>query len=173
MDEWIAFAETKDAVKTLNWLHQIAISKISGRPENKKFDIKAPQFYGKNGIFVTLVKNNKVRGCYGSFVHSSVKFKEVLKKYLIAALRHDLRYKPLGIEEIKDAKVILTITTPCFQISDIEGLDISRYGIMIKQDSLPGIVIVPAEIKTISYLKKIIAKYPKAALFAFRAVTIQ
>ena len=58
-------------------------------------------------------------------------------------------------------------------LNDIDVLDISRYGIMIAFENNEYVVFVPAEIKTHSYLKKLIKQRHVSSVSAFKAVTIR
>ncbi len=177
MHDWKKFASSRAAEELIGELKKFAAAELAGR-NNRKHDrglvrVKPPPFYGKVGIFITLIKGKRVRGCYGAFDHSNYRLDEILKEYLRGALRYDHRYKPLSIEELDETEIVITITSRPFQIFDINMIDISSYGIKINLEDGSSMVFVPAEIKTVSYIKRILSGRKISGISAFKSITIK
>jgi AMMECR1 domain-containing protein len=177
--KWQKFAASSDAARIISWAKGVVMKELGpGSSSEKdrtgsKFPDNPPPFYGRLGIFVTLVKGGRVRGCYGAFHHGSDDLKSVLTSYIRGALRYDPRSRPLGIEEAGEADIIITIASQPRSVNDLYSVDISRYGIMFSLENGASLVFVPSEIKTHDYLKRRLGERRTSGISAFRAVTIK
>ncbi|MBP7734899.1 MAG: AMMECR1 domain-containing protein [Spirochaetes bacterium] len=122
-------------------------------------------------MFVTLSKGKKVRGCYGAFSHSITDGESLLSDYLTGALTRDPRYRPLDISELRNTRIIITITSQPFPVNDIGSIDLQYYGVML-QCGNSAAIYVPAEIKSMQYIEKIM-RGSSCQVYGFRAVTLQ
>ena len=173
-DKWEEFSRSKNAKELITWLKDKAFCSLHPICNEKLvYKNETPKFYGRYGIFVTFIKNKKVRGCYGSFSHASYKIKDVLDYYLQGALRHDSRYAPLMIDEIKDAKIVVTIATQPIPVFDLDSVDLSSYGILVQLEDGGKMIFVPSEIKRHSHLKKKLKGQKRMSFFKFKAITIK
>ena len=176
---WGEFSESGKAGMMISWLKTQALHELSGPKSGaprKGLGLSAnetPLFYGHVGIFITLVKGKKIRGCYGAFHHRSGSLEDVMREYLRGALRYDERYRPLAIEELDGTDIIVTITSMPYPVQGVEDLDISRHGVMVAYEDGGNAVYVPAEMKTRSHLLSSIGNIRAANIFAFSAVTIK
>jgi len=170
---WSALAGTDTGSLLITWLGDEAHRYLAGSQERTALPASLPGFYGRLGLFITMMKDGRVRGCYGSFFHDSDDAAAVLRTYLHGALRHDVRNDPLGIEELGETRIILTVTTQPFHAEDIETVDIAHYGVIVLTAGGEQHVFVPAEMKTHEYLRKRLKGVPVQSVQAFRAVTIK
>lgn len=95
----------------------------------------------KRGTFVTLWKNNKLRGCIGNLENEKPIYQSVMDNCLASALL-DTRFTPLKDHELNDIKIEISILSelkklPDFTSSDsfIKFLDKYRPGLLIKKGS--------------------------------------
>lgn len=172
--EWEDFSESPGSASLKRWIKDEARCILTGK-ENKPLEVECPPFYGRFGIFVTVVSDSRVRGCFGAFDHRYDKIDLLLRDYLRGALRRDDRYPPVETGELDDIDIIITVTTRPHQAGkmDIDLIDISRYGVMFLMSNGERMVLVPAEIKTHQYLKGRIKDKPVGDIFIFRAITIK
>jgi len=63
------------------------------------------------GVFVTLAKNKKIRGCIGSSFSKLPLYLEVRNNTIKAAI-HDSRFKPMQKNELKNIKIEISILSP-------------------------------------------------------------
>lgn len=176
-ERWIEYAETGKGALLTAWLRGQAWKELGHeRAADQSMESAAgdaPPFYGRLGLFITLIKKGKVRGCYGAFHHSSDRLESVLKEYLKGALRYDPRHIPLGIEELKETVIVVTVASMPLQAEGLGSVDITNYGVMITYESGESALFVPAEMKTHSYLERSMDKKVIMNISMFRAVTIQ
>jgi hypothetical protein len=171
LSEWQDFSGTPDCLKLLEWLRCRARAQLTGTPCSGRFHGSVPRYFGQLGMFVTLTKGNKVRGCYGAFSHSITDAESLLSDYLAGALTRDPRHKPLDIAELRDTRIIITVTSQPYPINDPGAMDLQHHGVML-QCGNSATIYVPAEIKSIRYIEKNI-QGNSCQVSGFRAVTLQ
>ncbi|OHD65089.1 MAG: hypothetical protein A2176_02400 [Spirochaetes bacterium RBG_13_51_14] len=172
LEQWSEFMRSPESKKLVRWLRCKAYSRLSGRPCNERMEIATPPYFGRLGIFVTLRKGAKVRGCYGAFSHAITDIESLLSDYLDGALTRDPRYDPLDISEFAATDIIVTVTAPPYAVADFSSIDTRRYGIMLVCGGGETRIFVPAEIKAISYVERY-ATGGSCQASVFRAVTIR
>lgn len=172
LNEWKKFSKTKSSEQVMEFIRCTATSELN----LKNCDMAVPEtppFFGELGLFITIVNKGKVRGCYGAFRHKNTQFTHVVQDYVRGALRHDPRYSPLEVEELKTAYFILTIADSPMPVADTESIPLGRYGILLTKESGSGVVYVPGEIKTHSSLKRIMQKEKIQDVSIFKAILIR
>lgn len=170
---WERFAKTPGAAELRSWMVCVMRDIAAGTACGERLAAAVPPFYGRLGVFVTLMRGGRVRGCFGAFHHASDDIETVLRHYLRGALRYDPRYRPLDISETADTRIILTIAGPLAPAASPDDVDISRCGLMFAFDGGETCVFVPAEIKSRDNLKRMIAGKDIQQCAAFEAVTIR
>jgi hypothetical protein len=172
LDAWSGFSKKNECKKLMGWLRKQAVERLTGAMLSSFPEIETPPFFGSLGIFITLKKGNKVRGCYGAFSHSSVEIGRLLSDYLAGALTRDPRYPPLDVGELSNTDIILTLASMPSPVSDIGAVDLHQYGMLMVCDGDETTVFVPAEIRTVSYIERFM-KGRTCQISAFRAITIR
>ncbi len=169
---WRSYAKTPEAAKLMIWMHEALDARLSGKMP-PRMDAAYPVFHGELGVFVTLVKKNRVRGCYGAFDHPDTRMDRLLDDYLLGALRRDHRYPALETGEAGGVAVILTIAGCRLPVRDIADVDLSRYGVLATFEDGSHDVVVPAEIRGIDALRRRWKGKEIAQLDIFSAVTLK
>lgn len=106
---------------------------------NKSLDTQSdttsfePILFDTLGVFVTLHKNGKLRGCIGRFQPTEPLF-QLIKKMALASAFQDTRFNPLTVEELKDIEIEISVLTPMKLISDTSEIVLGQHGIYIKKD---------------------------------------
>ncbi len=172
LEQWRAFSLTKDKPVLMKWLKENTGSIFNKQKDLPPLTVTPPQVYGRAGLFITLIKNNKVRGCFGAFDHSEPDISLMLRDYLKGALSYDPRYKPLELHELEDTEIIITVASFPEHVESLNKVDISRLGVLIECDESAGTVIVPAEFRTASRLNRN-NRSTNCRISSFRAVTIR
>ncbi len=170
---WAAYARTAESSRLLEWTRGILREELSGIKCTVPGPPSTPAFYGRHGLFVTLIHRNKVRGCYGAFYHKSDDIARVLRDYLCGALYRDPRYRTLEAAESEDTRIVITVTGSRFPVNDPDTLDIAREGVAVTLDDNRQMVFVPAEIRSTAYLKSRLPREGVVQITGFRAVTLR
>jgi uncharacterized protein len=104
-----------------------------------------PIFDEKRGVFVTLTKDELLRGCIGHpYPDSPLKY-AITDSAISAALR-DPRFPPVRSDEMKRVVVEVTVLTPPERIEalpkDLPGkIEIGRHGLIVKKGYRQGLLL--------------------------------
>jgi AmmeMemoRadiSam system protein B/AmmeMemoRadiSam system protein A len=91
----------------------------------------------KQGVFVTLKKDDNLRGCIGTFNQDTPIYKNV-QEMAVSAATKDSRFPPVKSEELKDIQIEISILSIPQKISDWHEIELGRDGVIIKKDSRQG-----------------------------------
>ncbi len=89
------------------------------------------------GAFVTLHKNDNLRGCIGRF-EPNIPLYEVVVDMAIAASQNDHRFSPVTISELNEIDFEISVLTPMIKIDSISKIELGRHGIYIKKEYQTG-----------------------------------
>ncbi len=99
----------------MNELHRkilldLARKTIAAKFSNKKYELDfiPKEFQEKRGVFVTLHKHGKLRGCIGNICPDKSLY-ETTKENALNAAFHDPRFSPLEKEELKEINLEISI----------------------------------------------------------------
>lgn len=84
----------------------------------------------KRGVFVSLYKDDKLRGCIGTFITDKPLYETVMEM-AIAASTDDPRFPPVTIEELKHIIIEISVLSPLQKIKDVSEIEVGRHGIYI------------------------------------------
>lgn len=102
-------------------------------------EMKEKQFNQARGVFVTLTKNNKLRGCIG-FPYPDKTIKQAVYEAAKSAAFSDFRFPKLKEDELKDLEIeisILTIPEEC-QTNEVE---VGKDGLMCNYLGYQGLLL--------------------------------
>ncbi len=116
----------------------------------KKIDLSKYDFNEERGVFVTLKKNNKLRGCIG-FLSPMPLNKAVYKASKKAAFS-DPRFLPLKKEELKKVKIEISILTLPKECSK-EDFENGKDGLICECEGKQGLLL-PQVAEENSFSKK-------------------
>lgn len=115
-----------------------------------------PEFQKPAGVFVTLSRKGKTRGCWGSIhpQHSSVAKSVVYAT--MGALGKEYRYKPIKPSETKFLKPQVTVVRAVEPVASISMVNPFRDGVLVRAGGKSG-VILPGEASD-AYYELVMAK---------------
>jgi len=138
--------QSKDKAKSLlNSDQQKALLKIA-RETLKSYlkDKKIPEIKTddeglnqKFGVFVTLKKDDFLRGCIGEFEPKEPLCKLVQKKAIDAAV-NDPRFDSLKSNELPEIEIEISILSPQQKIDDWKKIELGKHGVFIHKGSKGG-----------------------------------
>ena len=102
-------------------------------PVEEDWPVMAPQ-----GVFVTLRKSNKLRGCIGTFSPMSGLAQTVAE--MARAATRDPRFTttPIAARELQDIRIELSVLSPLERIADPLSFELGRCGVQIRHGSATG-----------------------------------
>lgn len=86
----------------------------------------------KSGTFVTIEKNERLRGCIGTYLPMYLNVAEEIINNAIAAASEDCRFGPVKKEELPDLTYMVYILGEPETIKDISELNPKKFGVIVK-----------------------------------------
>lgn len=131
---------TKDDKKRLL---EIARSTIENHVTGKKIPAwreTSPGMNLKQGVFVTLRKQENLRGCIGLF-SSSEPLYETVSKMSIESATHDYRFHPVEPAELKDISIEISVLSEPELIDDYKKIRLGIDGVIIRKGFSSGVFL--------------------------------
>ena len=97
----------------------------------------SPALNTHTGIFVSLHKNGKLRGCIGRFQPDKPLY-ELVRDIAISASVKDPRFKPVEEDELDEIELEISVLTPLQAVADTSEIKLGQHGIYIKKGSHSG-----------------------------------
>jgi AmmeMemoRadiSam system protein A len=94
----------------------------------------------KRGVFVSLHKKGRLRGCIGCIEGRKPLLKAVREMAQSAAFE-DPRFSPLHREEMKDLDIEISVLTPLKEIKDIHEIEVGTHGIYLAKGFFSGLLL--------------------------------
>lgn len=110
--------------------------------ENKmlNYSTENPLFIIPKGVFVTLKKQGRLRGCIGFIEPVLPLYKGIVQAALYAATK-DPRFKPLSPEELADVEIEISILSPLKRIAGPEWIQPGKHGLVVKKGERSGLLL--------------------------------
>ena len=94
----------------------------------------------KRGVFVTLKKRGRLRGCIG-YVEALKPLAESVREMALEAAFRDPRFAPLRPEEFREVSVEISVLSPLREIQDVEEIEVGRHGLYIVRGFHAGLLL--------------------------------
>lgn len=115
--------------------------------------IKSPLLKLRSGVFVTITKNNKTRGCWGTIAPTNADITGEIIENTIKALVHDYRFKPVNSYELPDLRFFISIVGSLTPVESIAEVNPSIHGLLVISSKHNG-VLLPKEAKIANWQLK-------------------
>lgn len=99
------------------------------------------------GAFVTLHKNDELRGCIGTFRPEKPLYL-VIREMALAAALNDARFPKVDDDELDEITIEVSVLTPMREITSIDQLELGKHGIYIKKGGQTGTLLPQVATKT-------------------------
>ncbi len=93
-----------------------------------------------SGVFVTLQKQGRLRGCIG-YLEAVKPLLEAVQDMAVAAAFSDPRFPPLREEELADLGVEISVLSPMRQVKNIEEIQVGRHGLFLVRGPSRGLLL--------------------------------
>jgi AmmeMemoRadiSam system protein B/AmmeMemoRadiSam system protein A len=122
----------------LGLARETIVSRLNNKDLPKKNEAKLSEVLKTRcGAFVTLTKNDKLRGCIGRFVATEPLYKVVQDMALAAALE-DRRFSPVKLNEMEEIEIEISVLTPLKPISSPDEFELGKHGIYMIKNGRSG-----------------------------------
>ena len=98
------------------------------------------------GVFVTLKKNGRLRGCIGRIDPDKPLYR-LVPEMAIQSAYYDHRFPPLASKELKEINIEISVLTALEPVKDVGDIVIGRHGLLIVNGNHSGLLLpqVPLE----------------------------
>ena len=111
--------------------------KTPGVPEWATAEMKQ----NRAGVFVSIHKDGKLRGCIGTFLPTRESIAKEIISNAVSASTRDPRFDPIGPEELKWLEINVDVLSAPEPVSGKEELDAKRYGVIVSSGSRRGLLL--------------------------------
>lgn len=112
------------------------------------FKVTDERLNEKQGAFVTLHNNGRLRGCIGLIVPSVDPLWKVAREMAVAAASEDGRFEPVSVEELKDLEYEISILSVPERIADWSKIELGKHGVIIKKGRSSGVFLPQVAVET-------------------------
>lgn len=113
---------------------------VSGRP------LPEPAPLGnKAGVFVSIHKDGKLRGCIGTTQAVTEDVSEEIMQNGISAATRDPRFPAIQPWELEDLDISVDVLQPAEPVKDVSMLDPKKYGVIVTRGSCRGLLLPDLE----------------------------
>jgi AmmeMemoRadiSam system protein A len=99
----------------------------------------------KAGVFVTLYRQGKLRGCIGTLEPTKKNIVAEIEQNAIWAAFEDPRFEPMAAKELNDLVVSVDVLNPSVVIKDIKELNPKKYGVIVEAGRKKGLLLPDLE----------------------------
>jgi len=99
-----------------------------------------PRLRADSGVFVTLKKRGRLRGCIGNIPPSRPLFQGVLENAVSAATR-DPRFRPVTPDELDDIEIEISVLTPPVPVNGPWDVILGRHGVWIEKQGRSAVYL--------------------------------
>ncbi|MEP0845583.1 MAG: AmmeMemoRadiSam system protein A [Phycisphaerae bacterium] len=92
------------------------------------------------GVFVTLWKAGRLRGCMGT-LDASLPLAEALRDAALSAATRDPRFPPVAPDELAELKIEVSVLSAPQAMRSIDDLVIGRHGVLVRRGSRRGLFL--------------------------------
>jgi AmmeMemoRadiSam system protein A len=94
----------------------------------------------KQGAFVTLEENGRLRGCIGHMA-ADRPLTQVVGYCALQAAFNDQRFEPLAMEELSEVDIEISLLTPLVPVETYEDIVLGRDGVVLEKDGRSAVFL--------------------------------
>ena len=104
-------------------------------------DLPEEMFSERAGVFVSLHREGRLRGCIGTIGPVQDCVAEEIIENAISASSRDPRFSPVRKEELEDLEISVDVLAPPERIQSTDELDVRRYGVIVTKGRKRGLLL--------------------------------
>ena len=95
----------------------------------------------QNGVFVSLKKDGKLRGCIGTVSPTKLSTAEEIINNAMEAAANDSRFDHVTEDELNSLEIFVDVLSELEDVKSKDELDIKIYGIIVEKDEMRGLMM--------------------------------
>lgn len=123
---------------------------FEGRRPEKRLKVSDRRLKVPGGVFVTITRDGKTRGCWGTVHPQRATLAEEIAVAAVKVLRYDYRHQPIGRSEWSDLRFYVSLVGPMVPVASAAELSPLRDGLFVTARGRGG-VLLPGEARTARY----------------------
>ncbi len=104
-----------------------------------------PEMREREGVFVSIKKKGKLKGCIGTFLSSADNVACEIIQNAISAATQDPRFLPVDSTELNELEYSVDVLSQPEKVADTKELDPQKYGIIVKSGNRRGLLLPDLE----------------------------
>lgn len=151
---------------------------VQGKTYRLPRDVPPELTSRRAGVFLTLVKNGKLRACWGTLEPQHRHIAEEIVVVARGVTTRDTRFPPLRADEVDKVRIILTLVASPPQPTSPARIRPREHGVLVRSGSRSAVVL-PHEGRTVRRMltlarqKARIREGEAVDVYVFRVVTIE
>ena len=97
------------------------------------------------GVFVSIYKNNRLRGCVGTISPTTQSIASEIIQNAVSAGIYDNRFDQVKASELEELTYNVDVLSPPEEISSISELDVKKYGVIVTKGMKRGLLLPDLE----------------------------
>ncbi len=106
-----------------------------------QFDIKDARLWEKEGAFVTINMNGRLRGCIGQIISEDKPLWQVVRDMAIAACSEDPRFPPVNNDELNKLEYEVSVLSRPQIINDWQKIKLGEHGVIVRKGFRSGVFL--------------------------------
>ncbi|MEA3485316.1 MAG: AmmeMemoRadiSam system protein A [Candidatus Aerophobetes bacterium] len=103
------------------------------------------EFRKRAGVFVSLHKKGRLRGCIGTFLPAEKNTVCEIIKNAISAATRDPRFPPMREDELNDVEISVDVLSKPERVHSEKDLDPKKYGVIVNKGWQKGLLLPDLE----------------------------
>ena len=104
-------------------------------------DLPEEMITKRAGVFVSLHKEGRLRGCIGTIAPTRANIAEEIIENAISAATRDPRFSPVQRDELDALEISVDVLAPAEKIRSTDELDVKRYGVIVSKGGKRGLLL--------------------------------
>ncbi len=100
-----------------------------------------PEIEGRAGVFVSIKKNGRLRGCIGTFEPTQADIAGEIRRNTVMAATQDPRFPKIEESELEELEISVDVLSTPEAIDDPSQLDPQRYGVIVRSGWRKGLLL--------------------------------
>ncbi len=123
---------------------------FEGRRPEKSLKVRDRRLTVPGGVFVTITRDGKTRGCWGTVHPQRATLAEEIAVASVKALRYDYRHQPIARSEWPALRFYVSLVGPMVPVASAAEISPLRDGLFVTARGRGG-VLLPGEARTARY----------------------
>jgi AmmeMemoRadiSam system protein A len=106
----------------------------------REISVTDPELLAPAAVFVTLTEQGSLRGCIGTTEPRGPLY-EAVNRLAVAAAVEDPRFRPVGLSELKDVHIEISVLSPLEPANDAGAIVRKKHGVVVRSSGRSGLFL--------------------------------